>query len=197
MEADIGEAIKTARKRARYTQTDVAKQLGVSQTTIAHWERGTNVPNVATLQQISKLTKTTFAGLFGVNSIHPIHAMADMKGINAVDNMSIPWDINLGRDLLLVFVVDEGKKYGTVCCFDKDGTKPIAMVPTQKYLLQGYAQEMFGGVVEPHPQKVGHYRCIDYEQKFVSDYIKVRSAHRLVATITSDPERVLIKTPIK
>ena len=197
MEADIGEAIKTARKRARFTQADVAAKLGVSQTTIAHWERGTNVPNVATLQKISKLTQTTFAGLFGVNSIHPIHAMADMKGIKGVENISIPWDINLGCDVLLVFVVEDGMEYGTVCCFDKGGAKPIEMVPTQKYLLQGYGQEMFGGVAEAHPHKTGHYRCIDYEQKYVTEYIKVRSAHRLVATITADPERVLIKVPDK
>lgn len=197
MEENIGDAIKTARKRARFTQTDVAKQLGVSQTTIAHWERGTNVPNVATLQKISSITQTTFSGLFGVNSIHPIYAMADMEAVTLAENISIPWDINFKHDVLLVFVIDDGKKYGTVCVFDKTTTKPIDMEPTQKYMLQGYGKELLTGAVEAHPQKVGHYRCIDYDKRFVSDYIKVRTSHRLVAMVMADPERTLISTPSK
>lgn len=39
-----GKALKAARKRAGLYQADVARELGVEQSTISRWERGTPVP---------------------------------------------------------------------------------------------------------------------------------------------------------
>lgn len=45
--------IKSARLRAGKTQEEVAKQFGVSQSTIVGWEQGRWMPNTARLMQIA------------------------------------------------------------------------------------------------------------------------------------------------
>jgi putative transcriptional regulator len=48
----IGNAIKSLRKEAKWTQADIAKRSGVSRTHIAAFERGKGNPTMQTLQRI-------------------------------------------------------------------------------------------------------------------------------------------------
>lgn len=195
---NIGDAIKGARKKAHLTQIQLAKHLKVSQTTITHWEHGTNVPNVATLQEISKLTETTFASLFGTGGMHAVHSEVTYKGIKRVANKSVPWEIEFGEDVLLVYIsIDNGEwSNGDIAVFRAEGTKP-SEISNGRYLLQGYGDDIECGLAEAHPTIQGSYRCIDHNLAYISPYIKVRSAHRLVAWFYGNEKLKMVKTKLR
>lgn len=46
---------REARKRAKLTQKDVAKKLGVSETSLIYWEKGRRLPNLKYLDELCKL----------------------------------------------------------------------------------------------------------------------------------------------
>lgn len=53
--------IKFLRKKNRMTQTEVARKLGVRQTTVSEWEKGRSEPDsVALLKKICSLFNVTF-----------------------------------------------------------------------------------------------------------------------------------------
>jgi methanogenic corrinoid protein MtbC1/predicted XRE-type DNA-binding protein len=52
---DLGKNIKHLRKKEKYSQKELAEILGVSQTSIAHYEAGTRQPTIETLMEISQL----------------------------------------------------------------------------------------------------------------------------------------------
>jgi transcriptional regulator with XRE-family HTH domain len=45
------------RKRAKLTQAEVARAIGVSDAAVCQWEKGETMPNAARLTQIAKLYK--------------------------------------------------------------------------------------------------------------------------------------------
>jgi transcriptional regulator with XRE-family HTH domain len=189
---NIGEAIKGARKQAKLTQVQLAKELKVSQTTITHWEHGTNVPNVATLQEISKLTKTTFSELFGLGELHPVFARYNAKkGLYRASNSFIQWDFNFGIDTLLVGIdVNVRERLaGDVVVFEAASIRPADMRPDILHLLEGFDGTILGGMPEPHPTKQGYYRVINHNIRSMTGYIKVRAAHRSVALIYGQGEQ--------
>lgn len=51
---NIYENIKTARKKAGLTQTELATAIGVTQKEISRWETGTRTPQVETIANICK-----------------------------------------------------------------------------------------------------------------------------------------------
>ena len=48
----LGEKLKAARKKAGYTQAQLAEQLGVRHNSISNWERDLNRPSTDLLQQL-------------------------------------------------------------------------------------------------------------------------------------------------
>jgi len=51
----LGETLLYLRKRHRYTQEDVAEQLGVSRQTIAKWENNESIPDVLSAAKLAEL----------------------------------------------------------------------------------------------------------------------------------------------
>lgn len=51
----IGKLIKNLRKDNNLTQSDLADKLGVTYQAVSKWESGKNLPDIATLKEISKL----------------------------------------------------------------------------------------------------------------------------------------------
>lgn len=49
-------SLEAARVNAKLTQKELAKILGVSNTTIVNWEKGNSEPNLAQLRKISELS---------------------------------------------------------------------------------------------------------------------------------------------
>jgi len=51
----VGTMIKNLREQAGHTQSDLAKLLGVSRTSVTGWENGTNSPIATHLIELSKI----------------------------------------------------------------------------------------------------------------------------------------------
>lgn len=51
---DLGENIRTARKKARMTQKELAQRLGIAQKDISYWENGIYTPSALRLREICK-----------------------------------------------------------------------------------------------------------------------------------------------
>ena len=54
----IGQFIKQIRQDNNLTQKDLADKLGVTYQAVSKWENGKNVPDIATLKEISELFNT-------------------------------------------------------------------------------------------------------------------------------------------
>jgi len=55
----IGNTIAMLRKQARYTQDELAEQLGITAQAISRWENGHSLPETALLPSLSKLLNTS------------------------------------------------------------------------------------------------------------------------------------------
>ena len=63
--AKIGSCIANARKKAGFTQEELAEKSGVSVQAVSKWENGHNLPDIENLMQIAELTNTTYSVLLG------------------------------------------------------------------------------------------------------------------------------------
>jgi transcriptional regulator with XRE-family HTH domain len=60
MSNDIGQRIRELRKRLKYTQKQLAKKLGVSDTTVSAYEVGDAMPTVTTLKKLTEIADVSF-----------------------------------------------------------------------------------------------------------------------------------------
>ncbi|MCI8293555.1 MAG: helix-turn-helix domain-containing protein [Hespellia sp.] len=63
--SNISKNLRNARTDAGYTQSQLAKELGVSQTAIALWENGTREPNSDTIEKLADIFSTKPSYLMG------------------------------------------------------------------------------------------------------------------------------------
>ena len=66
----VGAAIAYLRKRAGYTQKDLADRLGISDKAVSKWERGLGLPDVTSLGKLSILLDTDTDSLLQGDIIH-------------------------------------------------------------------------------------------------------------------------------
>lgn len=66
----IGKAISYLRKRAGYTQKDLAERLGVGDKAVSKWERGLGLPDVSCLRKLSILLDTDTDSLLSGDVIY-------------------------------------------------------------------------------------------------------------------------------
>lgn len=64
----LGEIIKDVRKAQGYTQVELAKKIGVSDSTISEWENGINEPNASNIYHLSRVLNISSDHLLGLNS---------------------------------------------------------------------------------------------------------------------------------
>ena len=65
---DLGQNIRLMRLELNLSQVDLSNLLGISQTSIAHYEKGTRQPTIETLVQLSLLFNVSIESLIGVDS---------------------------------------------------------------------------------------------------------------------------------
>ena len=63
----VGEYLKRLRIRARYTQTDVASYIGVTDKVISRWESGAGMPEISNLLILAKLFEVTVDDILNCN----------------------------------------------------------------------------------------------------------------------------------
>ena len=61
----IGTCIANARRRAGFTQEELAEKCGVSVQAVSKWENGHNLPDIENLMHIAELTNTSYSMLLG------------------------------------------------------------------------------------------------------------------------------------
>lgn len=66
----IGNAISYLRKRAGYTQKDLADRIGVSDKAVSKWERGLGLPEIGYLRKLSILLDTDTDSLLAGDVVH-------------------------------------------------------------------------------------------------------------------------------
>lgn len=68
----FGQILKELRTEKGLTQTQIAKEIGVSQGTIYFWENSINEPTASYLVRLSKLFKVSVDYLLGVDDERPL-----------------------------------------------------------------------------------------------------------------------------
>ena len=58
--------LMVVRKKAKMTQSDLAKKVGVTRGTIANWESGTSNPSLEILLELSRMFEVSVDYLLGV-----------------------------------------------------------------------------------------------------------------------------------
>ncbi len=66
----IGKAISYLRKRAGYTQKDLADRIGISDKAVSKWERGLGLPDIGCLRKLSILLDTDTDSLLAGDVVH-------------------------------------------------------------------------------------------------------------------------------
>lgn len=66
----IGKAISYLRKRAGYTQKDLADRIGISDKAVSKWERGLGLPDIGYLRKLSILLDTDTDSLLAGDVVH-------------------------------------------------------------------------------------------------------------------------------
>lgn len=77
----IAERIKFLREQKSYTQTDLAKKLGITRSSVNAWEMGISVPSTQYIVELSTLFSVSTDYLLGVEKTSSI----DTTGLNEKD----------------------------------------------------------------------------------------------------------------
>ena len=64
----VAERIKYLRDQKGFSQTDLAKQLGITRSRVNAWELGTSVPSTQYLVELSHIFKVSTDYLLGINT---------------------------------------------------------------------------------------------------------------------------------
>lgn len=111
----IGQLIKTARKNAGMTQTDLAKKLGIPYQSIGQWENGLRYPKPKTLQRIADALGIHVMELIGATNYEVEFEVA------SEDDRPIPDELfnrlNSGIKNIYDSLTDEGKEQLLVGAF--------------------------------------------------------------------------------
>lgn len=73
MDNKVGKAIAYLRKRAGYTQKDLADRIGISDKAVSKWERGLGLPDISYLRKLSILLDTDTDSLLAGDVVHHDH----------------------------------------------------------------------------------------------------------------------------
>lgn len=121
--AKIGKAIAYLRKRAGYTQRDLAERIGISDKAVSKWERGLGLPDIAYLGKLAILLDTDSDSLLAGDVIHHDR---DWQGLLILEESScgigadtIIYDKPLVYFLLGYFML-MGVDRIAICCSRKD-----------------------------------------------------------------------------
>ncbi len=82
----VSKAIASLRKRAGYTQKDLAERLGVSDKAVSKWERGLGLPDISCLRKLSILLDTDTDSLLAGDVFHHGNGWQGMLYLDKADD---------------------------------------------------------------------------------------------------------------
>lgn len=86
----IADRIKDARKRAGYTQKELARVLSVKPATVSAWEVGRNEPSIEMMKRIADVLGVTFEYLAGIATKKSTADLADKETLFTFEGKPIP-----------------------------------------------------------------------------------------------------------
>lgn len=119
----VGQTIAYLRKRAGYTQKNLADRIGISDKAVSKWERGLSLPDIAYLGKLAVLLDTDAESLLAGDAIHHdkgwdgLLILREDPGNPGYDTMI--YDKPLVYYLLSYFLLSGIKKI-VIVCKDKD-----------------------------------------------------------------------------
>ena len=115
----VSKAIAFLRKRAGYTQKELADRLGVSDKAVSKWERGQGLPDISSLRKLSVLLDTDTDSLLAGDVIHHDSGWHGVllldKTDSGVDLRTMVYDKPMVSFLLGYFLLVGIKKILVVC----------------------------------------------------------------------------------
>ena len=118
----VGRAIAYLRKRAGYTQKELAGLIGISDKAVSKWERGLGLPDVAYISRLAALLDTDVEGILAGNVIH------EEKGWNGL--LVLPSNpCSIGPSTL---IYDKPMVYFLLSYFLLVGIRKIAVVGSRR-----------------------------------------------------------------
>ena len=131
-ENKIGKAIFYLRKRAGYTQKDLADRIGISDKTVSKWERGQGLPEITYLRKLSILLDTDTDSLL---SGDVVHHDADWAGVIVLEQNNY----GIGADTV---IYDKPLIFFLLSYFLLVGIRSITIVGTEQD--RNYIEETLG-----------------------------------------------------
>ena len=84
----VADRIKYLRESKNYTQADLAKQLGITRSSVNAWEMGISVPSTQYIVELAAIFKVSTDYLLGVNETTTVNVSgltdADIELINTI-----------------------------------------------------------------------------------------------------------------
>lgn len=115
----VGKTIAYLRKRAGYTQKELADRIGISDKAVSKWERGLGLPEIAYLRKLSILLDTDTDSLLAGNIAHHNTDWEGIlileKSVHGISADTIIYDKPLLNFLLSYFLLLGMKKIHVVC----------------------------------------------------------------------------------
>ena len=176
----VGKAITFLRKRAGYTQKDLAERIGISDKAVSKWERGISLPDTALLGKLSILLDTDTDSLLAGDVIHHDRSWAGILkidenpyGIHAgtmifdkplvyfllgyfmlVGIKNIRIDCDSESKAFILREIGHGEKFGIHISFGDDDASPSNyMVVLGRTIIYGVDQTRFFQRAMIHPDR--------------------------------------------
>lgn len=115
----VSKAIAYLRKRAGYTQKELAERLGISDKAVSKWERGLGMPDISSLRKLSILLDTDTDSLLAGDVIHHDSGWCGVllldRTASGVDLRTVVYDKPLVHFLLSYFLLVGIKRILVVC----------------------------------------------------------------------------------
>lgn len=109
--------MKDIRIQKKISQRELGKRLGVSQQTIAQYERAVNVPKMETIQKIAEALEVTPADLYGEELTHQELTSLFSEELEPYENIIYNWFDAHGIEFEEkedIFYITDGKNSGTL-----------------------------------------------------------------------------------
>ncbi len=128
----VSKAITYLRKRAGYTQKELAERLGISDKAVSKWERGLGLPDISSLRKLSILLDTDTDSLLAGDVIH--HD-SGWRGVLLLDRTTSGVDLRTR-------IYDKPLVYFLLSYFLLVGIKEILVVCSEEE--NRYLQDLYG-----------------------------------------------------
>ena len=119
----VGKAIRDLRKRAGYTQRDLAARMGISDKAVSKWERGISMPDITSLRRLAILLGTNVDNLLegkSANNVENWHGVIILNNNPlGIGTETIIYDKPL-ISYLISYCMLVGIKEITISCSEKE-----------------------------------------------------------------------------